>query len=170
MVDQEKISGVESENVEGKKNNFSEKLKSLNTTTGEETDKSKLEEIIKQNQEMVKKSELSIEKAQERLAETPTPVSVVKDDDDDDKKNKRDAEEKQKEHVKFHAKDVTSLDNPEDQILKIVELASTKDPYFAIKVAKHIDNNYILDKVHDRLTEDQVREALVKKGLLENVR
>lgn len=167
MVDQEKISKIESEGAEGGSDSFAEKLKVADTSVGEKTDKSKLEAIIKQNQERVQKSEAAIEQAQEKLSETPNPVKVVKKDDK--KKEEKEAEEKQKEHVKFHAKDVASLQDPEDQILKIVELASKKDPYFAIKVAKHIDNNYILDKVHDRLTEDQVRDALIKKGLLEEI-
>lgn len=161
MSEQEKMAGIEINNPDS----FAEKLKNADKKEGSsKAQRSQMEEVIKRNKEQVQRSENALEKAQEKLATAPSPVKTqVKDD------KKEEDEEKQKEHVKFQAKDIASIENPDDQITKIVDLASKKDPYFAIKVAKHIDNNYILDRVHDELTEDQVRDALIKKGLLEEI-
>ncbi len=148
---------------------FAEKLKNAQKAEDKGSHgENELEELIKRNQEMVHRSEAVMEQAKEQIAKTPSPVKTVQKDDDGDSKGS-DAD-KRREHVKFHAKDVSSLQNPEDQIAKIVDLASKKDPYFAIKVAKHIDNNYILDRVHDQLVETKVREALIGKGLLEEIK
>ena len=165
---------------------FAEKLKNSDSAATEKVhDKSELEKIIKRNQERVHKSEAThnsvheeiepvpsqsetaIDKVHEIIETTP-PLKKVETKKDEEQKEKK-QEEQQKEHVKFHAKDIALSGSPDDQISKIVDLASKKDPYFAIKVAKHIDNNYILDRVHDQLTEDQVRKALIEKGLLENL-
>ena len=73
------------------------------------------------------------------------------------------------ESVEIHAKDISLIKDIEQQIEKIVQLAVQKDPYVAIKVAKHLDENYILDQVHDKLREDEVRKILIDKKLLENI-
>lgn len=149
---------------------FAEKLKNAESAEHKEGHgKEELEKMIKRNQEMVHESEvMAVERAQEQIAQSVPKATTAKKDDDEESEEEK--EEKQKKHVKFHAKDIASFENPEDQITKIVDLASKKDPYFAIKVAKHIDNNYILDRVHDGLTEPQVRDALIKKGLLEEIK
>jgi ribosomal protein S8E len=149
---------------------FAEKLKNAESVERKEKHgKDELEKMIKRNQEMVHESEaMAVERAQELVSQSIPNITTVKEDDK--KEPEKATVEKQKEHVKFHAKDIASFENPEDQITKIVELASKKDPYFAIKVARHIDNNYILDRVHDGLIESQVREALIEKGLLEEIR
>ncbi len=154
--------------VEDSAQSFVEKLKNAenaeNAKKEQGSGKNKLENLIERNREMVHKSEVAIEQAQEKIGNTPSPAKTTQQSDN--QKTKEDEEK----HVKFHAKDVTSLQNPDDQIAKIVEIASKKNPYFAIKVAQHINNNYILDKVHDNLTVDQAREALIKKGLLEDIK
>lgn len=73
------------------------------------------------------------------------------------------------EEVEKHAQEIFSISDPEQQIEKIVQLATSKDPYHAIRVARHLDDNYVLDQVHDRLVEDKVRDELVKKGLLKEI-
>lgn len=152
--------------IKNNADDFAEKLKNAESAEHkEEHGKDELEKMIKRNQKMVHESEITaVERAQEQILQSAPVTTTVKEEDS------KESAEKQKEHVKFHARDIASFENPEDQIAKIVELASSKDPYFAIKVARHIDNNYILDRVHDGLTESQVREALIKKGLLEEIR
>ena len=39
----------------------------------------------------------------------------------------------------------------------------------AVKVARHLEDNYALDEFHDRMLADELHEALIKKGLIEEV-
>lgn len=77
-----------------------------------------------------------------------------------------DQDEEAKKNVKKHAQQIYGLSDPEKQIEQIVQLAITHDPYYAVKVAKHMDDNYVMNEIHDRLVEAQVREELLKRGLL----
>lgn len=81
---------------------------------------------------------------------------------------KDDADE-EKPDVKEHARQVYQINDPKQQIEKIIQIAITHDPIHAIKVAQHLDDNYILNEIHDRLVEDQVREELIKRGLLQEI-
>lgn len=76
-------------------------------------------------------------------------------------------EEEEKKEIAVQAEDISKIQDAEVQIEKLVELATAKDPITAIKVAKHLDENYVLDKFHDKLMEDEVRKVLIEKGLLE---
>lgn len=71
-----------------------------------------------------------------------------------------------KDSIKKQAKDISAINNAEDQVKKLVELAIKKDPFTSIKVARHIDENYVLDKLHDELVEEKTRRILLEKGLL----
>ncbi len=162
MSQQEQIANPE---IKNDPESFVEKLKSADKNSDNpDLEKVRMEDFIKRNKEKVQKSENALEKVHERLTDKPQPSTAK------EVASQKEEKEKQKDYVKFQAKDISSIENPEDQIMKIVDLASKKDPYFAIKVAKHMDNNYILDRVHDNLIEDQVRDVLVKKGLLEEIR
>lgn len=133
--------------------------------------KEEYEEIITRNREQVEHSNNMVESDKERIIdperktweqfdkEKPqSPTSAQQNDDDDDE-----------QQVQQHAQEVSRLSSPEDQIEKIVQLAITKDPYYAIKVAKHLDDNYILNEVHDRLVQDSVRDEMLKRGLLKEI-
>jgi len=76
------------------------------------------------------------------------------------------AKDDSKKEIEQHAKDIAQIEDADEQTEKLVELAQMKDPLFAIKTARHLDNNYVVDRVHDELMEDKVHKVLVEKGFL----
>lgn len=56
--------------------------------------------------------------------------------------------------------------DPETHVQHLVDIALQKGVVHAVKVARHMDDNYILDMFHDRLISEQLHEALVQKGIL----
>ncbi len=54
----------------------------------------------------------------------------------------------------------------ENKIIKLIELAETKGIVHAVKVAQHLEDNYLLDELHDRLLAVDLHDALVKKGMI----
>lgn len=59
--------------------------------------------------------------------------------------------------------------DPETHVQHLVDIALQKGTVHAIKVAMHMDDNYILDMFHDRLLSEQLHEALVKNGMLKEI-
>jgi hypothetical protein len=57
----------------------------------------------------------------------------------------------------------------ESKISKLVDLAMQKGVTHAVKVARHLDDNYTLDEFHDRLMAEELHDALLKKGLLKEL-
>lgn len=114
--------------------------------------KEELHKIMEKNKEEIKKTEKTIETAREQIDQNAPSASAE--------------DATSKEEVKKHAQEVMSIEDADQQIHRIVELASAKDPFFAIKVAQQMDDNFVLDQVHDELIEDQVRNILIDKGLL----
>ena len=57
----------------------------------------------------------------------------------------------------------------EGKINNLVNLAQLKGIPHAVKVAMHMEDNYILDEFHDRLLADELHDALVKKGMIHPV-
>jgi hypothetical protein len=39
----------------------------------------------------------------------------------------------------------------------------------AVKVARHLEDDYVLDTFHDKLLADELHDALLKKGLIEEI-
>lgn len=70
------------------------------------------------------------------------------------------------EEIKKHANDVALLDTAEEKIEKLIQIAKEQDPASAIRVARHLQDNYVLDQTQGELTEDAVYEELVKRGLV----
>lgn len=54
----------------------------------------------------------------------------------------------------------------ESKIRNLVNLAEVKGVVHAVKVARHMEDNYLLDEFHDRLMADELHDALLKKGLI----
>ena len=81
---------------------------------------------------------------------------VSNDDNDDSNLVKSDAEKISKEM------------DTESQIKNLVDLAMTKSVVYAVKVARHLDDNYILDKLHDSLLAEELHKSLLEKGLIKN--
>ncbi len=102
-----------------------------------------------------KKAEQAIEKSGEKLrAQTSTSSN---NDTDDQSVDIRDVEKNIDEMKKL---DVS------EQVEHLVQVAIHKDPILAIGIAKHLNDNYILDRLHSDLTEDKIRDILDEKGLL----
>lgn len=57
----------------------------------------------------------------------------------------------------------------ESKIASLVQLAQTKGIPHAVKVARHMEDNYTLDEFHDRLLGEELHNALVKKGLIKEL-
>ena len=55
------------------------------------------------------------------------------------------------------------------QIQHLVDLALEKGVIHAVKVARHLEDNYVLDMFHDRLLADELHDALVKKGIIKEI-
>jgi len=122
--------------------------------------KKEMDEIVnEQKSEEIDKNE-ALEKAQE--------VVEKKIDQTSSKGKKSDSDDE--EEVAQLAENIYQLSDAEDQISKLVSLAIQKDPFVAIKVAKHLDSNYIMDKLHDELLEDKIRKVLFEKGILEELK
>jgi len=51
----------------------------------------------------------------------------------------------------------------------LVNLAVEKGVVHAVKVAQHLEDNYMLDEFHDKLMADELHDALMKKGLIKEV-
>ena len=57
----------------------------------------------------------------------------------------------------------------ESKVNNLVSLAETKGVAHAVKVARHMQDNYILDEFHDKLLTDELHEFLAKKGLIKEI-
>jgi len=67
------------------------------------------------------------------------------------------------------AKSIDEADSAEAKIDKLVKLASNKGVVHAVKVARHLEDNYALDEFHDRLVADDLRNALISQGMLKEI-
>lgn len=67
------------------------------------------------------------------------------------------------------AKTVASGIDAESKITNLVQLAETKGIPHAVKVARHMEDNYSLDEFHDRLLGEQLHDALLKSGMIKEI-
>ena len=67
------------------------------------------------------------------------------------------------------AADASGKIDSASQLQHLLDLANTKGVVHAVKVAKHLDDNYVLDTFHDRLVSDELNKALVEKGMIESL-
>jgi len=74
-----------------------------------------------------------------------------------------------KNDVSADAKTTNEETDYENKIIKLVELAEAKGVVHAVKVAQHLEDNYLLDELHDRLLATDLHDALVKKGMITEV-
>lgn len=73
-----------------------------------------------------------------------------------------------KEEIVKEAKEIKALDK-ENQVKTLCDLALQKGLDYSIKVARSLNNAYVLDEFHDTLI-DKLREQLIKKGKLKNAK
>jgi len=70
------------------------------------------------------------------------------------------------ENVKNDAQAVNIGTDAESKISNLVNLAQTKSIPYAVKVARHMEDNFVLDEFHDRMLGEELHDALVKKGMI----
>jgi len=71
--------------------------------------------------------------------------------------------------VEIDAQEANLGIDAESKIENLVKIAQIKGIPHAVKVAKHIEDNYILDEFNDRLLGDELHKALLEKGLITEV-
>jgi len=79
------------------------------------------------------------------------PVAVSSDDD-----------------VKKDAQSAFEKMDIEGKIQHLVDLALLKGVLHSVNVARHMEDNYVLDMLHDKLLADELHDALLKKGLIKS--
>lgn len=57
----------------------------------------------------------------------------------------------------------------ESQISHLIDIAGQKGVVHAVKVAQHMQDNYVLDTFHDRMLADELHDALVEKGMIKEL-
>lgn len=57
----------------------------------------------------------------------------------------------------------------ESQISHLVDIAGQKGVVHAVKVAQHMQDNFILDTFHDRMLGEELHAALVNKGMIKEI-
>lgn len=71
--------------------------------------------------------------------------------------------------VRSDAASVYQKPDAESQIQHLVDLAIAKGVPHSVKVARHLEDNYVLDMFHDKLLSDELHDALMKKGLIKEI-
>ncbi len=70
------------------------------------------------------------------------------------------------------ANDASILDQQidrESQVKLLVDIAMTTSIEHAVAVARHAEDYYVLDQLHDRLLADDLHESLLQKGLIDEI-
>jgi hypothetical protein len=73
------------------------------------------------------------------------------------------------EDVKSDAEKTHQKTDAESQIQNLVDIALAKGVVHAVKVAKHLESNYVLDMFHDKMLSDELHNALLEKGLIQDI-
>ncbi|MCX6765580.1 MAG: hypothetical protein NT136_01300 [Candidatus Moranbacteria bacterium] len=73
------------------------------------------------------------------------------------------------EEIKSDAESVFQKNDAQSQIQHLVDIALQKGVVHAVKVASHLENNYVLDMFHDKLLADELHKALTEKGLIKDL-
>ncbi|MDZ7611300.1 MAG: hypothetical protein U5L10_00900 [Candidatus Moranbacteria bacterium] len=98
----------------------------------------------------------ALEKAQEKAGSVGSSQAQSDSDDKGDIEKKDSFAELQK------------LESAEDKIEKLTQIAGQEGPETAIKMARKLNENYVMDMLHDEMVDEgKLREELVKKGFIE---
>jgi hypothetical protein len=57
----------------------------------------------------------------------------------------------------------------ESQVQHLVDIASQKGVVHAVKVAQHMQDNYVLDTFHDKMLGEELHSALLAKGMIKEI-
>ncbi|MDO8241278.1 MAG: hypothetical protein Q7T51_04855 [Candidatus Moranbacteria bacterium] len=85
-------------------------------------------------------------------AQQTTPVAPIKAED-----------------IKIDAEVASQEQGVEAKVSNLVNIAMQKGVVHAVKVAKHMNDNYMLDAFHDKMMMDDLHDALLAKGLIKNL-
>ena len=75
----------------------------------------------------------------------------------------------QDDQVVSDAHSASKEQDAESRINNLVSLAETKGVAHAVKVARHLEDNYVLDEFHDKLLASELHDELIKKGLIKEI-
>ncbi len=73
------------------------------------------------------------------------------------------------EDIKDDARIVNLETDAKSKIAKLVNLAQTKGIPYAVKIARHMENYYVLDEFHDQMLGKELHRALIEKGLIKEI-
>lgn len=57
----------------------------------------------------------------------------------------------------------------ESQVQHLIDIAGQKGVVHAVKVARHMQDNFVLDTFHDKMLADELHDALLKKGMIKDI-
>lgn len=57
----------------------------------------------------------------------------------------------------------------ESKISNLITIAENKGIPHAVNVARHMEDNYVLDEFHDRMLGEELHNALVAKGMIKEI-
>ncbi|HAT73882.1 MAG: hypothetical protein US30_C0004G0019 [Candidatus Moranbacteria bacterium GW2011_GWF2_36_839] len=78
----------------------------------------------------------------------------------------------QNAHVNDVATDAALVNDgidAESKIENLIKIAQAKSIAHAVNVARHMEDNYILDEFHDRMLGEELHNALVAKGMIKEI-
>lgn len=117
----------------------------------------------------------AISKVQEKSIENEAPKEIISAEKDSayskilSKVKTQPSDNIPQEEIKADAEKVYGQQDAESQIQHLVDIATNKGIVHAVKVAKHLEDNYVLDMFHDKLVSDELHDALVKRGMIGEV-
>jgi len=71
--------------------------------------------------------------------------------------------------ISVDAESAAAEKDAQSQVNRLVDVAMEKGVVHAVKVAKHMQDNYVLDAFHDKLLADEFHDALLKKGIIKDI-
>jgi len=149
-----------------------------------------VDELNKSNLEPIEENDLNLKDkfigVEKSSSEMPTEISEVPTSPEAAVERKEGLAEKDGAYSKIlskitHAAPVAQDDisndadavsreqDAENKINNLVNLAQMKGVAHAVKVARHLEDNYVLDEFHDRLLSDELHDALLQKGIIKGV-
>ncbi|HRZ95373.1 MAG TPA: hypothetical protein P5262_02280 [Candidatus Moranbacteria bacterium] len=121
----------------------------------QKTEKPALEQLPKMEQESTLERKEGIAEKEDAYAKILSKVADGKTAKDED--------------ISADAEMAMRQKDAEAKVNNLVTLAETKGLAHAVKVARHMENNYVLDEFHDKLLSDELHEFLAKKGLIKEI-
>lgn len=144
---------------------------------------------VKNNLEPIEESDLNLKdkikgpemKPQQEMA--PMPFAVEREAPKEISAGERDsaysdilskiqaqnAQDFDKDAVESDAHAALHISDADSQVQHLVDLAQQKGIFHAVKVAQHMEDNYVLDTFHDKLLAKELHDALVAKGMIKEL-